>query len=635
MANNSTSFYVNLAGNVSSQASKFGNSLSAMANKGVSNMAKLSSSITKVGSGLASLSQKINNVGNVAIPVLGVGIGAGTAMVSKSMIRVAADFEMANIRMKQTFGKRGDEAMAWLKKFATDTPMAFGDVQDAAMQMMTAGIDPMNGSLQALVDWNAKVGGSTENLNAYISSFAKMKIKGKMSWEDIQPLLERNVPVLKMLSEATGGKYTEKQIMKMIQEGKMQGAALEALWKQMGRNAKGAAKEQMKTWDGLVSNLEDTWVSMQAQFMEHGAFDSLKAELGSFLEWLNSKIDDGTLDAFAKTVSETLTEALKDLKEMATDVKPVLEKIGSVMEWVSEKAGGYGNIAKFVGGFYVANKIANLGVTKKIAGVGWSTTKWVGSKFRRNPKGGAGAAMETAGLLGGVAGVTPVYVTNMPMVANGLGGGYIGQESNSKKANKKLPKTPKALPGVAAAATVAANATQVTANKGISQAVGNTVKSASQAISTTAHTATAAISRSAARAVPYLGVAASAVEGAMVLADKDASTQDKSEAIGSIAGATAGAIVGQALIPIPVVGAAVGSYVGSWLGEWLGSEVGEYLSNPEPIKNELNGTIQVAVKASEHLIATATANKVQTNQKQDNMNIAVQMGTLAPGMGVW
>ncbi|EJS83508.1 monofunctional biosynthetic peptidoglycan transglycosylase, partial [Pasteurella multocida subsp. multocida str. Anand1_buffalo] len=137
------SFYVNLAGNVSSQASKFGNALSTMANKGVSNMNKLSNSVKKVGSGLASLSQKINNVGNIALPVLGVGIGAGAAAVSKSMIRVAADFEMANIRMKQTFGKRGDEAMAWLKKFATDTPMAFGDVQDASMRLMTAGIDPM------------------------------------------------------------------------------------------------------------------------------------------------------------------------------------------------------------------------------------------------------------------------------------------------------------------------------------------------------------------------------------------------------------------------------------------------------------------------------------------------------------
>ncbi|EER46114.1 monofunctional biosynthetic peptidoglycan transglycosylase [Actinobacillus minor NM305] len=630
MANNSTSFYVNLAGNVSSQASKFGNALSTMANKGVSNMNKLSNSVKKVGSGLASLSQKINNVGNIALPVLGVGVGAGAAAVSKSMIRVAADFEMANIRMKQTFGKRGDEAMAWLKKFATDTPMAFGDVQDAAMQMMTAGIDPMNGSLQALVDWNAKVGGSTENLNAYISSFAKMKIKGKMSWEDIQPLLERNVPVLKMLAEATGNKYTEKQIMKMIQDGKMQGAALDALWKQMGKNAKGAAKEQMKTWDGLVSNLEDTWVSMQAQFMEHGAFDSLKKELGSFLEWLNSKIDDGTLDEFAKTVSETLTDALKQLKETANDVKPILEKVGSVMGWVSEQAGGYGNIAKFVGGFYLANKVANWGITQKTVKGGWGLAKWGVGKFRKNK---GGVANDVAGALGETVGVTPVYVTNFPA---SFGGGYGGVEQDKRKNKRQNNKKGNGKNRVARVTTaVASNAEKAVANKGVTQAVGNTVKSASQSLSATTKAATSAISRTATRAVPYLNVAASAVEGAMVLMDEQSSTQDKSEAIGSIAGATAGAIVGQALIPIPVVGAAVGSYVGSWLGEWLGSEVGEYLSDPEPIKNELNGTIQVAVKASEHLIATATASKVQTNQKQDNMNIAVQMGTLGPGMGMW
>lgn len=633
MANNSTSFYVNLAGNVSSQASKFGNSLSVMANKGVSNMNKLSNSVKKVGSGLASLSQKINNVGNIALPVLGVGIGAGAAAVSKSMIRVAADFEMANIRMKQTFGKRGDEAMAWLKKFATDTPMAFGDVQDAAMQMMTAGIDPMNGSLQALVDWNAKVGGSTENLNAYISSFAKMKIKGKMSWEDIQPLLERNVPVLKMLAEATGNKYTEKQIMKMIQDGKMQGAALDALWKQMGKNAKGAAKEQMKTWDGLVSNLEDTWVSMQAQFMEHGAFDSLKKELGSFLEWLNSKIDDGTLDEFAKTVSETLTDALKQLKETANDVKPILEKVGSVMGWVSEQAGGYGNIAKFMGGFYLANKVANWGITQKTVKGGWGLAKWGLGKFRKGKGGQGGATEEVAGALGSVAGVTPVYVTNFPA---SFGGGYGGVEQDKRKNKRQNNKKGNGKNRVASVTTaVASNAEKAVANKGVTQAVGNTVKSASQSLSATTKAATSAISRTATRAVPYLNVAASAVEGAMVLMDEQSSTQDKSEAIGSIAGATAGAIVGQALIPIPVVGAAVGSYVGSWLGEWLGSEVGEYLSDPEPIKNELNGTINIAVKTSEQLVAKAELVKMQTNQQRDNLTLATQMGTLGPGMGMW
>lgn len=123
-------------------------------------------------------------------------------------------------------------------------------------------------------------------------------------------------------------------------------------------------------------------------------------------------------------------------------------------------------------------------------------------------------------------------------------------------------------------------------------------------------------------------------EGVTVLMDDTTNTKEKSEAIGSIAGATAGAIVGQALIPIPVVGAAVGSYLGGWLGEWLGSEVGEYLSDPEPIKNELNGTINIAVKASDQLIATATQAKIQTNQQRDSLETAVQMGTLGMG-GMW
>lgn len=132
--------------------------------------------------------------------------------------------------------------------------------------------------------------------------------------EEINPLLERNVKVFEILAKETGGKYTADQMQKMLQEGKLGRKAIHALLRGMGRDAQGAAKEQMKTWDGLVSNLEDTWTSMQARFMEHGAFDALKKELGDFVEWLNEKIDDGTLDDFAKTVSDTLIEALKTSK---------------------------------------------------------------------------------------------------------------------------------------------------------------------------------------------------------------------------------------------------------------------------------------------------------------------------------
>lgn len=625
MANNSTSFFVNLAGNVSQQAARFSNSIANMANKNVSSLNKVSRAISAVSKGF-------NGLGNITIPIIGVGAAAGTAMVGRSMLRTAADFEMAKIRMKQTFGEQGEMADAWLKKFATDTPMAFADTQDAMMRLKTAGIDPMNGSLQALVDYNAKVGGDKANLDGYISAISKGFIKGKLSMEEINPLLERNVKVFEILAKETGGKYTADQMQKMLQEGKLGRKAIHALLRGMGRDAQGAAKEQMKTWDGLVSNLEDTWTSMQARFMEHGAFDALKKELGDFVEWLNEKIDDGTLDDFAKTVSDTLIEALKNLKEMVKDVKPVLESIGSVMSWVSEKAGGYGNLAKFMGGLWAANKVARWKPTQAVAGWGWSAGKWgVNKLFRRN-KGAGGLADGVAGALGATAGVTPVYVTNFPMGFGGSGGyGYDAIEDGRDKKSKKKNKPPRPKRGrgsvrspVAAVAASAAAVPKVaapvtTASSGVVRSVGNGVKS---------------LGRGASKAVPYLGTGLAVAEGVTVLMDDSTNTKEKSEAIGSIAGATAGAIVGQALIPIPVVGAAVGSYVGGWLGEWLGSEVGEYLSDPEPVKNELSGTINIAVKTAEQLVATTTSANIQTNQQRDSLTTAVQTGKLGLG-GMW
>lgn len=625
MANNSTSFFVNLAGNVSQQAARFSNSIANMANKNVN-------SLNKVSRAIASVSKGFNSLGNITIPVLGVGAAAGATMVGKSMIRTAADFEMAKIRMKQTFGEQGEMADAWLKKFATDTPMAFADTQDAMMRLKTAGIDPMNGSLQALVDYNAKVGGDKANLDGYISAISKGFIKGKLSMEEINPLLERNVKVFEILAKETGGKYTADQMQKMLQEGKLGRKAIHALLRGMGRDAQGAAKEQMKTWDGLVSNLEDTWTSMQARLMEHGAFDSLKKELGDFVEWLNKKIDDGTLDEFAKTVSDTLIEALKNLKEMAKDVKPVLESIGSVMSWVSEKAGGYGNLAKFMGALYLGNKVLRNDKVQTLGGWGWSGAKWGYDKIFNRKK--SGLPSDTVGALGSVAGVTPVYVTNFPMgFGGGSGYGYDviedGRDKDKKTQKKNKQPRPKRGRGsvrspVAAVAASAAAVPKVaapvtTASSGVVRSVGNGVKS---------------LGRGASKAVPYLGTGLAVAEGVTVLMDDSTNTKEKSEAIGSIAGATAGAIVGQALIPIPVVGAAVGSYLGGWLGEWLGSEVGEYLSDPEPIKNELNGTINIAVKASDQLIATATQAKIQTNQQRDSLETAVQMGTLGMG-GMW
>ncbi|WP_044469801.1 tape measure protein [Mannheimia massilioguelmaensis] len=711
---NSTTFYINLAGDVSQQSQRFGRDVTQFSNKSTSALNKLSSrlksttnELRSIGSTLGGLSSKINGMGNIALPVVGVGVTAGLMTVGKSLIRTAADFEMADIRMNQIFGKRGKEASKWLKDFAKDTPMAFGDVQQAMMQLETAGIDPMNGSLQALVDYNAKIGGDTQNLNGYISAISKGFIKGKLSMEEINPLLERNVKVFEILAKETGGKYTADQMQKMLQDGKLGRAAINALLRGMGKDAQGAAKQQMKTWDGLVSNLDDTWVAMQARFMEHGAFDELKKELGGLVDWLGQKMDDGTLDEFAKVVSETLITALHDLKETANDVKPILESIGSAMAWVSEHAGGYGNIAKFVAALYAANKIARVSwsVGSGAYGIGKGTYNFgknvygVGKKLvGRGGKGGALEAVSNiaGGLANSAAGVQSVYVVNMPDV--GFGGvgrskGKKGRRALSKKsqttqqkqrtqraalAHKSSPTLVDTHLKTAVPATVAANVTksastaaaaglpavtpvaaQNTANA-VKQAATSLKSSAASAVKTTtnvAKTATQAVGKTLGRAVPMLNVGLAAAQTASVIMDEDASFREKSEGIGSVAGATAGAIIGQMAIPVPVLGAAVGGFIGEklggWLGDWfgekqeesakinpdqaaqqvgsamgsfIGSEVGQKLSGINPVETKLDGAVKVALSLSDDLVAKVKCQEITSNQK-GQLQMMVETGS--------
>ena len=678
---NSASFYINLAGNLSQQASRFGRDIAQFSNQSGSKLSALSIRIKAtnahfktLGTGIGAISNKINGMGNMTIPILGVGAAAGAATVGKSMLRTAADFEMADIRMKQTFGDQGDAANKWLQKFATDTPMAFADTQQAMMRLKTAGIDPMNGSLQALVDYNAKVGGDAENLNGYISAISKGFIKGKLSMEEINPLLERNVKVFELLAQETGGKYTADQMQKMLQEGKLGRKAIAALLRAMGRDAKGAAKEQMKTWDGLVSNLEDTWTSMQARFMDHGAFDSLKKEMGGFLDWLNEKIDDGTLDEFAKTVSDVLVQALQDLKSTATEIKPVLDNIGSVMGWITEKAGGYGNIAKFAAALYGANKLARIGLSvgqsgysmgQGVAGAGRAT--WgVGRALLGRRGQGGGVASGVAGALGAASGVQSVFVVNMPASFGGMDiGGKRGKKirGSKKMRGSKMSSLKAVPPSVMPKASASVGTSLASGVKQATNTLKNTATTVAKSTANVAKSATAAVTKTAAKAVPLLSAGLAVAEGAAVLMDEDATTREKSESIGSIAGATAGAFIGQALIPIPVVGAAIGGFLGETIGSWLGdkvgeqiedkpaqaepsaqqiatsvqnvglsvgnfvgSEIGEKLAGINPVDTKLSGQIEVKVKPTDGLIASVSQANIKTNQQQDNLGLKVSMG---------
>ena len=417
MANNSTSFFVNLGGNLQANAARNARSMEQMADRSAKAMGKVERAAFLATRGVMGLSNGINRVGNWAVAGM-VGGTALASLASRSLIKTAAEFEMAAIRMKQNFGADGDKVFKWVTEFATKTPMQFMDVQNAALSLKTAGIDPMNGSLQSLVDFNAKLGGNTENLNGMISTISKAYLKGKLTGEELQSLQEKKVPVLDLLVEASNGKYTKAQIADAITKGKIRVNWLDALVKQMGLSSQGAAEAQMKTWDGMISNIGDNITAMQAKLMEKGIFDALKHEVGNLLSWLNEKMESGEFDEFAQKISDTLLAAIKALKEYGEDLKPILQSVGDTIGWIAEKAGGYGSLAKIMGYLYLGNKVLRGGV---------GAYRWAGGLFPKTTGGISGA-------LGGVAGgVTPVYVTNL----GALGGMGAGVE----KATDKIAKT--------------------------------------------------------------------------------------------------------------------------------------------------------------------------------------------------
>ena len=65
-------------------------------------------------------------------------------------------------------------------------------------------MDPMDGTLQALVDKNAQLGGSMEDLNGIILQLGQGWTKQKLQSQDIIAIMERGIPVWDLLSDAMG-----------------------------------------------------------------------------------------------------------------------------------------------------------------------------------------------------------------------------------------------------------------------------------------------------------------------------------------------------------------------------------------------------------------------------------------------
>ncbi len=153
------------------------------------------------------------------------------------MLKTGDQMEGLEIRVNSLMGsvELGEKAVSWIKDFTKTAPMTIADVTDAFALLKGFGLDPMDGSLQSLVDKNAQLGGEMDRLKGIIIALGQAWGKEKLQAEEIVQLVERGIPAWQLLAQTTG-----KTVAQLLSEAaaKTPFMALEELRDRIGGNSR-------------------------------------------------------------------------------------------------------------------------------------------------------------------------------------------------------------------------------------------------------------------------------------------------------------------------------------------------------------------------------------------------------------
>lgn len=276
------------------------------------------------------------------------------ALAAGGLLETATAFESYNIQLETLEGSaaRGQEAMAWITKFAVDTPLELDQVVESYRNLKTFGLDPTNGTLQALTDTMAASGKGVEQLEGLTLALGQAWTKQKLQGEEALQLLDRGVPVWEILSEKYG--KTASELQDMASKGKLGREAIQAIIDEMGRRNAGASAKMARTWDGLVGKLSDSWLQFKLAIMNAGLFDWMKGKLQLLNDTIDKMASDGTLQQWATNVSDRIMLVLDAGWTFATRVYEIFQKLSVSLQTAADYVGRWENLAMVLAGFAFA-----------------------------------------------------------------------------------------------------------------------------------------------------------------------------------------------------------------------------------------------------------------------------------------
>lgn len=241
-------------------------------------------------------------------------------------------FTKWGIEFSNAFGgaEQGQEALARVKELAEQTPLSLDEVVKAALQARKEGLDPLDGSLKALIDTTVKFGGGSAELETLITALGKSANQGGLNVRTLTALEQQGIPAAKLLGEAIG--KTSEQVTELAKQGKLGADSVSTLIAALGHANTGAIADQMGLLSTQTTKAKDNFDEFLNLIAKSGAYDFVRDQLKSLNEQFKKGLEDGTLQESAKSISDALIkigEALIGITRFAIDHR---EAIGTVIE---------------------------------------------------------------------------------------------------------------------------------------------------------------------------------------------------------------------------------------------------------------------------------------------------------------
>ncbi|HBX5999640.1 TPA: phage tail tape measure protein [Klebsiella pneumoniae] len=267
----------------------------------------------------------------------------------KPIVEAAAEMQRMRVMLrglnkdKVNPGEAAAQDMQYIVNMAKNAPFAMQALTDSFVKFRSAGLDPTDGSLKALVDSVARFGGDSELLKRAAVAVQQMSGKGVVSMEELRQQLGEAVPnAMKAMADAAG--ITMGELTKAVSSGTVEAKqALSLMFVGLRAENENAAKDMMQTYTGALAQLQTSFTLFADRVGQAGYLDSLTKGMKELAAVMNSA--EGI--SFANSLGEGLTTAIDGLRELA--------------QWLAKNQELVITLGKIVAGM-VAFKMLNAGI---------------------------------------------------------------------------------------------------------------------------------------------------------------------------------------------------------------------------------------------------------------------------------